>query len=131
MNYLAMLPGLLMAIFGCVTLMLDVMMRRTEKRTWLVWFNLAGEVMIAGSFFEQWRAFETRAEPIKAFYGAVTIDHLALFTNVLVCLSVIVLLLTSYRYLEIVGEDRGEYYAFALFAQCGMYFMASGVDLVT
>jgi NADH-quinone oxidoreductase subunit N len=37
----------------------------------------------------------------------------------------------SYKYLEIAGEHHGEYYALILFAQCGMYFLAAGTDLVT
>jgi NADH-quinone oxidoreductase subunit N len=37
----------------------------------------------------------------------------------------------SYKYLEVSGEHHGEYYALLLFAQCGMYFLATGADLVT
>jgi NADH-quinone oxidoreductase subunit N len=39
--------------------------------------------------------------------------------------------LVSYKYLEIAGEHHGEYYGLILFAQCGMYFLATGTDLVT
>ena len=37
----------------------------------------------------------------------------------------------SYKYLDIEGEQHGEYYALILFAQCGMFFLATGTDLVT
>ena len=37
----------------------------------------------------------------------------------------------SYRYLEIEGENHGEYYGLVLLAQCGMFFLACGNDLVT
>ena len=37
----------------------------------------------------------------------------------------------SYNYLEIAGEHHGEYYGLILFAQCGMFFLATGTDLVT
>jgi NADH-quinone oxidoreductase subunit N len=125
MNYLALLPPILMALFGCATLILDVLARPDERRIWLVWFNLLGQGLVGYSFVRQWHAvegFET---------GGIAIDGLSLFTNALVWLAVVVLLLTSYRFLEIVHEHRGEYYALALFAQCGMYFMASGIDLVS
>ena len=37
----------------------------------------------------------------------------------------------SYKYLDIEGEHHGEYYALILFAQCGMFFLATGTDLIT
>jgi NADH-quinone oxidoreductase subunit N len=37
----------------------------------------------------------------------------------------------SYKYLEIAGEHHGEYYGLILFAQAGMYFLATGTDLIT
>jgi NADH-quinone oxidoreductase subunit N len=37
----------------------------------------------------------------------------------------------SYKYLEVAGEHHGEYYSLVLFAQCGMYFLATGTDLIT
>ncbi|MDQ2773779.1 MAG: NADH-quinone oxidoreductase subunit N [Acidobacteriota bacterium] len=124
MTYLALLPPILMALFGCATLILDVLAREGERRIWLVWFNLLGQALIGYSFVRQWQTsqnFET---------GGIAVDGLSLFTNALVWLAVVVLLLTSYRFLDIVHEHRGEYYALALFAQCGMYFMASGIDLI-
>ena len=132
MNYLALLPAILMALFGCATLVLDVLARPGERRSWLIWFNLFGQGLIAYSFFRQWQALQVMAtgESITAWQNAIAVDGLSLFTNTLVWLSVVVLLLTSYRFLEIVHEHRGEYYALAIFAQCGMYFMASGIDLV-
>ena len=39
--------------------------------------------------------------------------------------------MVSYKYLEIDGEHHGEYYGLILFAQCGMFFLATGTDLVT
>src|SRR4029077_5040199 len=39
--------------------------------------------------------------------------------------------IASYKYLEVSGEHHGEYYALMLFAQCGMYFLAAGTDLIT
>ncbi len=39
--------------------------------------------------------------------------------------------LISYKYLEIAGEHHGEYYGLILLANCGMFFLAAGTDLVT
>jgi NADH-quinone oxidoreductase subunit N len=126
MNFLAILPPVLMALFGCATLLIDGFSRDAQRAPWLVWFNSAGQGFIGFALIQQWRA-----SPLTAFSGSLGVDGLSLFTNGVVWLAVIALLLTSYRYLEIVQEPRGEYYALALFAQCGMYFMASGADLIT
>lgn len=131
MNYLAALPPVLMTLFACATLLLDVMSRqRAGQRLWLVWFNLAGQALIAYSFFRQWQTLEAASGAIAAFGGTVSIDGLALCTHAIVWLSIVTLLFISYRYLEIVGENAGEYYALAAFAQCGMYFMAASTDLI-
>ena len=45
-------------------------------------------------------------------------------------LAVVALLLMSYRYLDTAHEASGEYYGLAMFAQCGMYFMATSDDLI-
>jgi NADH-quinone oxidoreductase subunit N len=37
----------------------------------------------------------------------------------------------STRYLDIEGEQHGEYYTLLLFATVGMMFLASGYDLIT
>jgi NADH-quinone oxidoreductase subunit N len=129
MNYVALLPPVLMALFGCATLILDVLTRRHENRAWLAWFNLAGSLLIGLSLWRQWQALSA-GQPVVALQDAIVIDGLSLFANALVWLSVVTLLLISYRYLDLVGEHHGEYYALALFAQCGMYFMAAGVDLI-
>ena len=39
--------------------------------------------------------------------------------------------IVSYKYLELAGEHHTEYYGLMLFAQCGMFFLAAGTDLVT
>jgi NADH-quinone oxidoreductase subunit N len=126
MNYLVVLPPLLMVLFACATLLIDALSRDSQRASWLVWFNCLGQLAVAFSLVQQWRQL-----PVRGFSGSLTVDALALFASALVWLAVVALLLTSYRYLEIVGEPRGEYYALALFAQTGMYFMACASDMVT
>lgn len=132
MNLVALAPPLLMAAFGCIALLAGVFSRAAKPEgRWLVWFNLAGQAAVAIALWREWVLFSSASEPQIFLNGAVTIDGLALFTDAVVWLASVVLLLTSYRYLAIVGENRSEYYALALFAQCGMYFMAGGADLIS
>ena len=68
---------------------------------------------------------------MTAFQGALTIDRFALFFNWVFELATLIVAIVSYNYLDIEGEHHGEYYALLLFAQCGMFFLAAGTDLVT
>lgn len=131
LDYLALFPPLVMVLFGCATLLLDVLSRQAAVRNgrWLIGVSTIGVLLTAYAYVRQWQALANHASFI-ALQGAVTVDSLALFTNVIVWISAAALLCISYRYLEFAGEHRGEYYALVFFAQCGMYFMAASVDLV-
>ena len=39
--------------------------------------------------------------------------------------------IVSYKYLEIEDAHHGEYYGLIMLANCGMFFLATGTDLVT
>jgi len=65
------------------------------------------------------------------FGGSVTVDGFGIFFNAIFVIAAMLVAIVSYRYLEIAGEHHGEYYGLILFAQCGMYFLATGTDLVT
>ncbi|HEY1215227.1 MAG TPA: NADH-quinone oxidoreductase subunit N [Bryobacteraceae bacterium] len=126
LDYLALFPPLLMAVFGCATLLVDFITRHKQL---LVLLNVAGLVLMAYAYVRQWQTVSAHGD-FTALQGAVAVDSLAIFTNVIVWIATAGLLGISYRYLEFVEEHRGEYYAVALFAQCGMYFMTASVDLV-
>jgi NADH-quinone oxidoreductase subunit N len=68
---------------------------------------------------------------LTAFQGSLTIDRFALFFNWIFEVATLIVAIVSYNYLEIEGEHHGEYYALMMFAQCGMFFLAAGTDLVT
>jgi NADH-quinone oxidoreductase subunit N len=130
--YLSILPAILMTLFGCSTLLLGVVSKDSrEHRHWPVFFNAFGLLFIGYSLFEQWRVVSSPGfTPLTAFQSAITVDGLSVFANSVICLATAILLLTSYRYLELSHEHRHEYYGLALLAQCGMYFMVSASDLV-
>ena len=58
-------------------------------------------------------------------------DDFSIFFNWLFLIAAVIVSVVSYQYLENAGEHHGEYYSLILFAQCGMYFLATGADLVT
>jgi NADH-quinone oxidoreductase subunit N len=61
----------------------------------------------------------------------VIVDGFGIFFNWLFVAAAVIIALVSYKYLEVAGEHHGEYYSLVLFAQCGMYFLATGTDLIT
>jgi NADH-quinone oxidoreductase subunit N len=71
------------------------------------------------------------ASEITAFQGSLTVDGFALFFNWIFLLAALIVSIVSYKYLDIEGEHHGEYYGLILLAQCGMFFLATGTDLVT
>ncbi len=132
---LALSPPILMCLFGSAILLMDVVGRRvqsTRNSGLLVALSLIGNAFIGFALWQQWQALELNQPlAIPAFSKAIIIDPLSIFINGVVLMAGIILCLISPRFLTSAGEHRGEYYALAFFAQCGMYFMVSGADLVT
>jgi NADH-quinone oxidoreductase subunit N len=131
-DHLALLPAIVLVLFACATLLLDAAGKAGSGRRWLTAFGLVGLAVTAFSVWRQWAAMHASGVfELSASQGAITVDGLSFFTNSLVLGATALLFLTSYRFLEIQRENKGEYYGLALLAQAGMYFMATGSDLVT
>ena len=129
-TYLLLLPAVLMTLFGCTTLILGVFSSDSKQsRLWPVIVNGFGLVLIAYPLLVQWRQVAAGAT-ITTSFNAMTVDGASVVANGIVWLATAILLLISYAYLERAQEHRHEYYALALFAQCGMYCMICASDLV-
>src|SRR5262249_47707267 len=66
----------------------------------------------------------------EGFYGTVRLDGFALLFQSIFLVSAALAIAISTRYLDIEGEQHGEYYALVLFATVGMMFLACGYDLI-
>lgn len=132
-DHFVLLPAIMLALFGCAILLFDVWFFPTPKsRKWLLLLVCAGIGFTGYSLWEQQTQLASNGlTPLTAFHGALTIDGLALYFNWVFELATLIVAIVSYNYLEIEGEHHGEYYALLLFAQCGMFFLAAGTDLVT
>jgi NADH-quinone oxidoreductase subunit N len=129
----ALIPALLMALFGCAALLFDFLVfdspSRGKLRPILV---VAAEIFIGVALWRQQDFLSASGMPnMPALSGAITIDGFGLFFNAIIVVATIVVALVSYKYLEIAGENHTEYYGLLLFAQCGMFFLVTGTDLVT
>lgn len=130
-DWLGALPGVLLALFGSAALLSDFIGRRNAKsQRWSVAFALAGLAFTAFALFGQ-EKYVAGMGALGAFQGALIVDRMALLLNWLFLAASLLVVLFSYRYMEVEGETEGEYYGLLLLAQCGMYFLATGAELVT
>jgi len=129
-DHFVLVPALMLALFGCATLLFDFLV--PQQRRFLIAIVLAGLAFTGyGVWQQQSYLASSGATELVAFQGSLTIDGFAIFFNWIFVVATLIVTLVSYKYLEIEGEHHGEYYALLLFAQCGMYFLAAGTDLVT
>lgn len=66
-----------------------------------------------------------------AYGGQLVVDPFAGYFKLMVLIGAGLSIAIAPRYLDIEGEQHGEFYALVLFATMGMMFMAGGTDLVT
>ncbi len=103
-----------------------------KQRKWLIVFVIIGLIFTGVGLARQQNFLTAQSlDQITAFDGTLTVDGFSLFFNWLFIAISLVVSVVSYRFLEIEDEHHGEYYALILFAQCGMYFLATGTDLIT
>jgi NADH-quinone oxidoreductase subunit N len=123
-NVVALLPEMIVAGFGCIVLMFDLLLPRDRKDP-LAWFSLAGVVLAA---IATWRLRDTT---LSAFADTFVVDPYSNFFKLFMYLSVVLTILLSRTYLK---QDRihlGEFYHFLLLVLAGMMVMASASDLIT
>ncbi|MFQ5695107.1 MAG: NADH-quinone oxidoreductase subunit N, partial [Terriglobia bacterium] len=66
-----------------------------------------------------------------AFNGLLMVDSFFLFFSTVFLLATALVILMSFKYLDVEEEHEGEYYSLILFATVGMMFLAGAIDLIT
>jgi NADH-quinone oxidoreductase subunit N len=121
-------PELILTVCACVALVMEVVLPYRLSR-WAGYFALAATALAAASVVvlgtQVWPA-----SPMTGFYGTVKIDGFAVVFKLIFLLAAALTVAISLRYLDVEGEQRGEYYSLVLFAAVGMMFLASGYDLI-
>lgn len=145
-DHFVLKPAILLALFGSALLVFDFLLFPAPKqKRWLIVFMLLGLAFTGQALWQQSGAISVlpntaalQAAPdtglpdhIYAFHGALVLDGFSLFFNLVFLAATLIVAIASYRYFEIEGEHHGEFYSLLLFAQCGMFFLATGTDLVT
>jgi NADH-quinone oxidoreductase subunit N len=125
-DYIRILPEIVLSIFGMVIMFIDPLMdERTSQKT-LGGISLAGAFAAIGATWLQ-------AQPQYAglgFWNMVRVDNFSVFFHFLVAAITVIVILTSYEYMEVQQIRAGEYYGLILFGAVGMSLMSSAVELV-
>src|SRR6201997_1111045 len=123
-DYLRILPEIVLSIFGMIIMVLDPLMDEEKSQKTLGAIGLAGAVT---ALLSTWFMAET---PGFAFWNVVRVDSFSVFFHVLVIAIAVVLILTSYEYLAVQRLRAGEYYGLIMLGLVGMCLMSSAVELV-
>lgn len=130
-DHFVLLPALLLGLFACATLLFDFwVFPESKRRKHLVWFVLMGEVFASVAYLRQQMFLNQHGGELQAFGGSLVVDQFALYFHWIFVIATAVTVVMSYRYLEVRDEHHGEYYGLVMLAQTGMYFLASGNELV-
>ena len=115
-------PELILTVCACIALVMEVILPYRKSKL-IAYFSLIGVGLAMASLWVQFAASDSL--PIDGFYGMIRIDGFALVFQSIFLIGAGLAIAISTRYLDIEGEQHGEYYALVLFATVGMMFWAA------
>ncbi len=123
-DYIRILPELVLSIFGIIVMLVDPILPEQSPKKPLGVIALVG--VLAGLVAT---VYQTGCYG-SAFYNTISVDTFSVFFHFVVLLIALVVVLTSFEYLEVQRIRSGEYYGLILFGTVGMMLMSSAVELV-
>ena len=123
-DYIRILPELVLSVFGIIIMLVDpaVPPKRNTKTLGII--ALFGVLAGLGAACIQAQNYG------DAFFNMVRVDAFSVFFHFVVLLIALVVVLTSFSYLEVQQINSGEYYGLILFGTVGMMLMSSAIELV-
>jgi NADH-quinone oxidoreductase subunit N len=121
-------PELILTACACLALVMEVVLPYRKSKA-IAYFSLVGIALAAVSLVVQYLAQGGSVN--DGFYGMIRVDGFALVFQSIFLIGAALAIGISIRYLDIEGEQHGEYYALVLFATVGMMFLACGFDLIS
>jgi NADH-quinone oxidoreductase subunit N len=122
-------PELILSVVACVALVMEVILPYKHGKV-TAYFSLVGIALAFASLVLLWSG-NRDSLPLTGFYGMIRIDGFAIVFKGIFLISAALAIAIATRYLDIEGEQHGEYYALILFATTGMMFLGSGYDLIS
>src|SRR6266496_950760 len=125
-DYIRILPEIVLSLFGIAIMVLDPVMDESRSQRVLGGIALIGA--IAGLFATLYQA-QTQYWGL-GFCEMIRVDAFSVFFHFVVAAVTILVILSSYEYMEVQQIHAGEYYGLVLFGAVGMMLMSSAVELV-
>ena len=122
-DLLRLAPETILTVAGTLLMVLDPFFARRMPK-------LFGNISILALLLALAGTFEAFTVPGPAFSNLLVVDGFATFFRVLVIVIGILVVLSSYRYLDREKAETGEYHALVLFSIVGQCLMAASNDLI-
>lgn len=130
-DYIRILPELVLTVFGIIVMMVDPLLKPGASRKGLGLLSLAGTAgSIAAAFCQLAWMQRDPSFSSPGWFGMVRVDHFAVFFHMLIPAISAVCILASLEYLDAQNIRSGEYYGLILFGTVGMVLMSSAIELV-
>jgi len=129
-DYVAILPEIILSLFGMLIMVLDPVMDEKRSQRSLGSLALIGAVLgLAATVFQVYFQAHTGFSGI-AFWSMIKVDAFSIFFHFVVAAVTILVILSSYEYMQVQQIRAGEYYGLILFGAVGMMLMSCAVELV-
>lgn len=122
-NWIALLPQLILVITALLVMMVDIFVRDRRKGQ-LSFIALAGSAIFGVISLCLWGA------NTSAFENMILLDSFSCFLNGIIALATVLTILVSVKYVEREGIPESEYYSLLLFSASGMSLLASAGNLL-
>ena len=123
-DYIRILPELVVSVFGIIIMLVDPLLPEQSPKKPLGYIGIVGTLAGLAATVYQTGFYGS------AFYGTISVDTFSVFFHFVVLLIALVVILTSFEYLEVQRIRAGEYYGLILFGTVGMMLMSTAVELV-
>jgi NADH-quinone oxidoreductase subunit N len=125
-DYVRILPEIVLSVFGMIIMLLDPVMDERRSQRTLGGIALIGAIAaLAATLYQSQPRFWG-----LGFWEMVKVDAFSIFFHFVVAAVTILVILSSYEYMQVQQIRAGEYYALILFGAVGMALMSSAVELV-
>jgi NADH-quinone oxidoreductase subunit N len=130
-DYIRILPELVLSAFGIAVMLIDPLLKPGSSRRGLAWLSLGGALgAIAAAFYQAaWLAHDPQFGA-PGWFGMVRVDSFSIFFHILIPAISAICILASMEYLDTQKIGGSEYYGLILFGTVGMVLMSSAVELV-
>jgi len=125
LDYIRILPELVLSIFGIIVMVVDPLVDEEKSQKTL---GIIGFVGALAALASTW--YMAHQPWGLAFSNTIRVDGFSIFFNYLIIAIAAVVILSSFEYMAVQKIRAGEYYALILFSAVGMSLMASAVELV-